>query len=76
MEQAGFLIQTILTCNSGGVQLEQKGGVKVNEYLQSVSNPSVYAAGDAAATKGIPLTPVASYEGQIVRSKFTRRQAS
>jgi glutathione reductase (NADPH) len=48
------------------VQLEQKGGVKVNEYLQSVSNPSVYAAGDAAATKGIPLTPVATYEGQIV----------
>ena len=29
----------------GGVQFEQKGGVKVNEYLQSVSNPSVYAAG-------------------------------
>jgi glutathione reductase (NADPH) len=40
-------------------------GVKVNEYLQSTSNPAVYAAGDAAAS-GPPLTPVAGYEGQIV----------
>ena len=36
-------------------------GVKVNEYLQSVSNPTVYAA----ASPGPPLTPVASYEGKI-----------
>jgi glutathione reductase (NADPH) len=41
-------------------------GVKVNEYLQSVSNPAVYAAGDAAASAGPPLTPVAAYEGKIV----------
>ena len=41
-------------------------GVKVNEYLQSVSNPKVYAAGDAAASGGPPLTPVAGYEGAIV----------
>ncbi len=39
-----------------------EAGIVVNEYLQSVSNPSVYAAGDAAATKGDPLTPVAAYE--------------
>ena len=56
----------------GGVQLEQKGGIKVNEYLQSVSNPSVYAAGDAAATKGVPLTPVATYEGQIVAQNLLK----
>jgi glutathione reductase (NADPH) len=43
-----------------------KLGVAVNEYLQSVSNPSVYAAGDSADT-GLPkLTPVAMYEGGIV----------
>jgi glutathione reductase (NADPH) len=42
-----------------------KHGIEVNEYLQSVSNPSVYAAGDAAAG-GPPLTPVAGYEGNIV----------
>ncbi len=40
-------------------------GVKVNEYLQSISNPSVYAAGDAAAGGGLPLTPVAGYEGRV-----------
>ncbi len=46
------------------------GGIVVNEYLQSVSNPSVYAAGDAAATEGDPLTPVAAYEGHIVASNL------
>jgi glutathione reductase (NADPH) len=40
--------------------------VKVNEYLQSVSNAAVYGAGDVAASEGIPLTPVAGYEGGIV----------
>lgn len=40
-------------------------GVKVNEFLQSPARPAVYAAGDAAATDGAPLTPVAGYEGGI-----------
>ena len=40
-------------------------GVTVNQFLQSHSNPAVYAAGDAAATAGAPLTPVAGYEGGI-----------
>lgn len=40
-------------------------GVEVNEYLQSVSNPAVYAAGDCADTVGLPLTPVGAYEGGI-----------
>ena len=40
-----------------------KRGVKVNEYMQSVSNPAVYAAGDSSDT-GVPqLTPVASMTG-------------
>ena len=55
-----------LDLESGGVQSDPKGGVKVNQYLQSVSNPSIYAAGDAAATQGIPLTPIAAYEGHAV----------
>jgi len=38
----------------------------VNGYLQSVSNPAVYAAGDAAETSGLPLTPVAGLEGRVV----------
>lgn len=41
-------------------------GVKVNEYLQSVSNPAVYAAGDCADT-GVPaLTPPANLEGRTI----------
>lgn len=43
----------------------EKRGVIVNEYLQSVSNPSVYAGGDAAAS-GPPLSPVARLHGTIV----------
>ncbi len=42
-----------------------KRGIVVNEYLQSVSNPAVYVAGDANG-RGVPLTPVASMEGRIV----------
>jgi len=47
-----------------------KRGIKVNEYLQSVSNSAVYAAGDAAASGGPPLTPVAGYEGRIVSTNL------
>jgi glutathione reductase (NADPH) len=47
-------------------------GVKVNEFLQSVSNPAVYAAGDAAASGGPRLTPVASYEGIIVAANLLK----
>ena len=47
-------------------------GVRVNEFLQSVSNPAVYAAGDAAASGGPPLTPVASYEGIIVAANLLK----
>ncbi len=51
---------------TAGVEWDPHRGVKVNEYLQSISNPAIYAAGDSAATELPPLTPVASYEGQIV----------
>lgn len=39
--------------------------MKVNKYLQSISNSSVYAAGNAAATGGLPLTPIGVHEGEI-----------
>ncbi len=49
---------------TAGVEYDKKG-IAVNEYLQSVSNPLVYAAGDCSATKGYPLTPIAYMEGKI-----------
>jgi len=50
-------------------------GVTVNDYLQSVSNPAVYAAGDAAASGAPRLTPVAGYDGRIVSPTSSRRRA-
>jgi glutathione reductase (NADPH) len=47
-------------------------GVRVNDYLQSVSNGSVYAAGDAAANGGPRLTPVAGYDGRIVAANLLK----
>ena len=58
-----------LMLDVGGVQ-GSRAGVHVNEYLQSVSNPLVWAAGDCAATAGPPLTPVAGYEGRIVAANL------
>jgi glutathione reductase (NADPH) len=51
--------------NRAVTAIERQGDL-VNEYLQSVSNPAVYAAGDAAASGGFPLTPVAEMQGGIV----------
>lgn len=58
-----------LGLDAAGVEWDS-GGVKVNAHLQSVSNPAVYAAGDAAASDGPPLTPVAGYEGAIVATNL------
>jgi glutathione reductase (NADPH) len=60
-----------LNLNVAKVEWDQRG-VKVNEYLQSVSNPAVYSAGDAAASGNPPLTPVAGYEGGIVAENLLR----
>ncbi len=58
--------------NDAGIEWDPLRGVKVNEYLQSVSNPAVYAAGDAAASAGPPLTPVAAYEGKIAAENLLK----
>ena len=54
-----------LNLEAAGVEWDRRG-VGVNEFLQSPTNSAVYAAGDAAASGGAPLTPVAGYEGRIV----------
>ena len=43
----------------------KNGRLQLNEYLQSISNPSVYAAGDVAQM-GPPLTPVSSHDAKVV----------
>jgi len=60
-----------LNLAAAGIERD-KQGVRVNEFLQSVSNPAVYAAGDAAGSGGPALTPVASYEGIIVAANLLK----
>ena len=60
-----------LNLDAAGIEWEKRG-VRVNEFLQSVSNPAVYAAGDASASEGPPLAPVASYEGLIVAANLLK----
>jgi glutathione reductase (NADPH) len=45
------------------------GRLALNAHLQSVSNPAVYAAGDAAQV-GPPLTPVSSHDAKIVAANL------
>ena len=60
-----------LNLDAAGIEWEKRG-VRVNDFLQSVSIPAVYAAGDAAASGGLPLAPVASYEGLIVAANLLK----
>ncbi len=53
-----------LALDAGNVERTRKG-VAVNEFLQSRSNPAVYAVGDCADGGGLPLTPAATYEGDL-----------
>jgi glutathione reductase (NADPH) len=57
-----------LDLETAGITRDRRG-VTVNEYLQSVSNPSVYAAGDAAAS-GPPLTPKAAHDAEVVSTNL------
>ncbi len=61
-----------LALDAGRVQRAEDGGVVVNEFLQSVSNPAVYAAGDVAATEDPALTPVSSHHGHVVADNLLR----
>lgn len=57
-----------LDLQTAGVEFGREG-IQVNEFMQSVSNPNVYAAGDAAAG-GLPLTPVAGFEARIAAANL------
>jgi glutathione reductase (NADPH) len=57
-----------LDLDRAGVKREKRG-VIVNEYLQSVSNPAVYAGGDAAAS-GPQLTPKADHDAEVLATNL------
>ncbi|HCR31653.1 MAG TPA: NAD(P)/FAD-dependent oxidoreductase, partial [Opitutae bacterium] len=54
---------SVLDGDLGGVEHSSRG-IEVNEFLQSVSNPNVYAIGDCAATP-YQLATVADEEGKV-----------
>lgn len=60
-----------LNLENGNIAYGKKG-IEVNQYLQSVSNPSVYAAGDSVASDGLNLTPVAVMEGHAVATNIIK----
>lgn len=53
-----------LDLDAGGIAHEN-GRLILHPHLQSVSNPAVHAAGDAALM-GPPLTPVSSHDAKVV----------
>ena len=55
----------MLGLDKGNVAASSKG-ITVNTFLQSVSNPNVYACGDVADSGSLPLTPLSSMEGKHV----------
>jgi glutathione reductase (NADPH) len=60
-----------LDLDAAGVAWSERG-VRVAPYLQSTTNPAVYAAGDSADTPGPPLTPVAVSEGKVAASNMLK----
>jgi glutathione reductase (NADPH) len=64
-----------LDLDAAGVEWDERG-VRVAAHLQSTSNPAVYAAGDAANSPGMPLTPVAVFEGKVAASNMLKATAT
>ncbi len=60
-----------LGLDAAGVEWGERG-VSVAGHLQSTTNPAVYAAGDAANTPGMALTPVAVFEGKVAASNMLK----
>jgi glutathione reductase (NADPH) len=53
---------------AAGVERDKRR-LKINEFLQSTSNPAVYAAGDAAES-GPPLTPIAGHDAKVAAANM------
>lgn len=64
-----------LQLEKAGVKTD-KGGIVVNEYLQSTSSSRVFAAGDVASTDTLPLTPLSGKEGAFVAENLIANEMS
>ncbi|MFU8839833.1 MAG: dihydrolipoyl dehydrogenase family protein [Nitriliruptoraceae bacterium] len=64
-----------LDLDAAGVKAGRRG-VSVAPHLQSTTNPAIWAAGDAADTPGMPLTPVAVFEGKVAVSNMRKGQTT
>ncbi|MGV8851314.1 MAG: dihydrolipoyl dehydrogenase family protein [Rhodoglobus sp.] len=60
-----------LYLEEAGVEWNDRG-VTVSGHLQSTTNAAVWAAGDSAATPGLPLTPVAVSEAKVAVSNMIK----
>ena len=67
---SGGRVPAVADLDLGTADIEHdKLHIKRTEYLQSVSNPSAYIAGDAGAPP-LPLTPVAALEASAVATNL------
>ena len=57
---------------AGRVELDRHGAIRVNEFLQSVSNPRVYAAGDVVSSAGRD----AAHTGRWTRRRSRRVESA
>lgn len=64
-----------LGLDAAGVETSPRG-VTVEPHLQSTTNRAVWAAGDSADTSGMPLTPVAVFEGKVAASNMLNDQTT
>jgi glutathione reductase (NADPH) len=64
-----------LDLDAAGVEWDERG-VRVTDHLQSTSNPAVYAAGDAADSPGVKVTPVAVFESKVAASNMVKGTAT
>lgn len=55
---------------NGGIEVDGKGFIRVNEYLQSVSSPTVFAAGDCAAANAPKAGVVAVRQAPILAANI------
>jgi glutathione reductase (NADPH) len=63
-----------LDLDAAGVAFGRRG-IEVDQHLRSVSNPRVWAAGDAA-DRGLPLTPVGTIEGRVLARNLLGEDAA